>query len=242
VAAAKGIIDRSLAATRMALGDIASGARVIVHNGLALTGFAVVLVVAVLALKPELVQSVEDRLYAILMDRQPVKENTAERAVAVDPAKLTAAQARVADWLARKYHLAPEPMAAFVQEADRLSKASRLPPNLILAVAAIESNFHPFIESEAGAQGLMQVVKNVHRKRFEQHGGAAAAFDPLTNMRVGVQILGDFIHQQGGNVDAGLRAYLGGVALEEDNGYVAKVRAEEARLNAVAAGQKLAVQ
>jgi len=242
VAAAKGIITRSLAASKTALGDVASGARTIVHTGLALTGFAVVLALVVLALEPRLVKSIEDRLYALLVARKPVGENTAERAVAVDPAMLTPPQARVADWLARKYHLAPEPMAAFVLEAYRLSEGSRLSPHLILAVAAIESNFHPFIQSEAGAQGLMQVLKSVHRKRFEELGGAAAAFDPLTNLRVGVQILNDYIRQQGGNVDAGLRAYLGGVALEEDGGYVAKVRAEEARLNAVAAGQKIAVQ
>ncbi|MBM3386774.1 MAG: lytic transglycosylase domain-containing protein, partial [Betaproteobacteria bacterium] len=41
---------------------------------------------------------------------------------------------------------------------------------------------------------------------------------------------------------AGLKFYLGGVAVVDDGGYVAKVLAERARLDQVAAGVKLPIQ
>jgi hypothetical protein len=41
-----------------------------------------------------------------------------------------------------------------------------------------------------------------------------------------------------GSVEDGLKFYLGGYALTEDGGYVAKVLAEQALMDMVAAGQK----
>jgi hypothetical protein len=41
-----------------------------------------------------------------------------------------------------------------------------------------------------------------------------------------------------GSLEEGLKFYLGGYALTEDGGYVAKVFAEQAQLDQVAAGQK----
>lgn len=128
-------------------------------------------------------------------------------------------------------------MAALVLEAYRLSPQAGLPPHLILAVAAIESNFHPYIRSPAGAQGLMQVIPEIHRERYAALGGDVTAFDPLVDMRLGVAILQDFVRLRGGSVDEGLKGYLGGLALVDDGGYVAKVRAEERRLDRVAAGE-----
>lgn len=211
------------------------------RHALALMGVLFVAAVVTLFVRPDLLKAAEDGLYRALAGPAPAApgHNTAERATAADVAALTKRQALVSEWLARKYRVAPEPMAALVLEAYRLSEQTKLSPHLILAVVAIESNFHPYIQSEAGAQGLMQVMPRVHRKRYEEHGGSLAAFDPVVNMRVGVGILQDFIRLRGGSVEEGLKAYLGGVALEEDGGYVGKVRAEEARLDRVAAGEVL---
>jgi soluble lytic murein transglycosylase-like protein len=103
---------------------------------------------------------------------------------------------------------------------------------------AIESSFHPYVQSQAGAQGLMQVVTEIHAKRYEAYGGRLAAFDPIANVRVGVAVLADAIKMRGGSTEEGLKFYLGGYALTEDGGYVAKVLAEQAQLDSVAAGQK----
>jgi soluble lytic murein transglycosylase-like protein len=169
-------------------------------------------------------------------------ENTAERATAVDLNALPQSQAAVAQWLGRKYKVAPEPLAALVAEAHVLSKKSKLPPHLILAVMAIESNFHPYVQSQAGAQGLMQVVTGIHAQRYEAYGGKLAAFDPISNLRVGVGVLSDAIKLRGGSIEDGLKFYLGGYELTEDGGYVAKVLAEQALLDQVAAGVIVPVQ
>jgi len=169
-------------------------------------------------------------------------ENTAERATAVNLKDLPRAQAAVAVWLGQKYKIAPEPLAALVAEAHVLGKRHKLAPHLILAVMAIESNFHPYVQSHAGAQGLMQVMTAIHAKRYEAYGGKLAAFDPITNLRVGVSVLADSIKLKGGSLDEGLRFYLGGDAVTEDGGYVAKVLAEQARLDQVAAGVNVPIQ
>jgi len=60
---------------------------------------------------------------------------------------------------------------------------------------------------------------------------------------VGVSVLVDSIKLKGGNVDDGLRFYLGGdLTANGGVGYVAKVRAEQAHMDAVAAGQQVPIQ
>ena len=61
-------------------------------------------------------------------------------------------------------------------------------------------------------------------------------------MRVGVAVLADAIKLKGGSVEDGLKFYLGGDAVFEDGGYVAKVRTEQARLDQVAAGVNVSIQ
>lgn len=143
------------------------------------------------------------------------------------------AQAAVARWIGAKYGVAPGAIAPLVAEADILTKTYRLSPNLLIAVMAIESNFHPYIQSEAGAQGLMQVMPKIHRKRYEKFGGKTAFLDPMVSLRVGAEILRDSIKLKGSEAE-GMRFYFGGGPASA--GYIDKVRAEQARLNAVAHG------
>ena len=105
---------------------------------------------------------------------------------------------------------------------------------------AIESSFNPFAQSPVGAQGLMQVMTRVHNDKYEPFGGKLAAFDPVTNLRVGVLVLKECIARAGG-LEAGLRHYVGAANLEDDGGYAGKVLAEQSHLIRVAAGQQVAV-
>ncbi|MCO4087811.1 MAG: lytic transglycosylase domain-containing protein [Limnohabitans sp.] len=215
----------------------------VTHRGLAVLGLLVAVLFGLLWLQPQWLQPSEQRLAAWLRERKVLMawwpKNTADRATAVHLKDLSPQQALVANWLARKYRVAPEPLAALVAEAHVLSASSKLPAHLILAVMAIESGFHPYAQSHAGAQGLMQVMTGVHAQRYEAYGGRLAAFDPVTNLRVGAAVLSDAIKLRGGSVEQGLKFYLGGYALIEDGGYVAKVMAEKERLDAVAAGQRV---
>ena len=231
---------------RMILADVARGLFLVTHSGLAMVGLVAAVTVAALWLQPQWLHAAENWTLNWLREQQVLvswlPENRLDRATAVDLSELPPRQAAVAEWLARKYRVAPEPVAALVLEAQALSRSSKLPANLILAVMAIESSFHPYVQSHAGAQGLMQVMTGIHAKRYEAHGGNMAAFDPRTNMRVGVAVLVDGIRLKGGSVEEGLRFYLGGDAVTDDGGYVAKVLAEQARLDQVAAGVKVPVQ
>jgi soluble lytic murein transglycosylase-like protein len=145
-------------------------------------------------------------------------------------------QAAVAQWLSRRYKVAPEPIGRLVQEAWALGNRVGLDPTLILAVVAVESRFNPFAQSNVGAQGLMQVVTRVHDDKYEAFGGTHAAFDPVSNLRVGVQVLRECI-SRAGNLSAGLRHCAGAANLRDDGGYSARVLLEQRNLRSVADGR-----
>ena len=120
-----------------------------------------------------------------------------------------------------------------VAEAYSTGSRVKLDPTLILAVMAIESNFNPFAQSPVGAQGLMQVMTRIHTDKYQNVGGQLAAFDPVTNLRVGVRVLQECI-ARAGSLEGGLRYYVGAANLPSDGGYAAKVLAEHFRLRQVA--------
>jgi hypothetical protein len=63
----------------------------------------------------------------------------------------------------------------------------------------------------------------------------------LTNLRVGTKVLYEYVKLKG-SIEEGLLFYLGGDILQSDTGYVAKVLAEQAKLDQVAAGEKVSTQ
>jgi hypothetical protein len=162
------------------------------------------------------------------------------RATASDPRDLDKKQAAVAMWLSRRYKVAPEPVSRLVQEAWMVGELVKLDPTLILAVMAVESSFNPFAQSPVGAQGLMQVMTKVHDDKYVAFGGRHAAFDPVTNLRVGVQVLKECI-ARAGSLEAGLRHYVGAANLADDGGYAVKVLAQQNMLRLVASGANVPI-
>jgi soluble lytic murein transglycosylase-like protein len=222
--------------------DVAQGFFEVTHNGFALVGLTTVFAVLTLFARPDLRQAGESQLFDWLHQRQAQtlgvvpQPDAIDRATAVNPQDLPKQQAAVAYWLSKKYRVAPEPLGALVAEAYAIGGKAKLDPTLILAVMAVESGFNPFAQSPVGAQGLMQVMTGIHSDKYESFGGKLAAFDPVTNLRVGVKVLQECI-QRAGSVNAGLKYYVGAANLPEDGGYADKVLAEHARLQAVAAGR-----
>jgi len=226
--------------------DIAQGFFEITHNGFAVVGLAVVFACLTLVARPDLRQAGESQLRTWLHDRQAedlgvVPElDAVERATALNPKDLPKQQAAVAYWLSKKYRVAPEPLSALVSEAYETGARVKIDPLLLLSVMAVESSFNPFAQSPVGAQGLMQVMTGVHSDKYENFGGRLAAFDPVTNLRVGAKVLQECI-QRAGSTQAGLKFYVGAALLAEDGGYAEKVMAEHARLQAVASGKAVPI-
>jgi soluble lytic murein transglycosylase-like protein len=148
-------------------------------------------------------------------------------------------QALVATYLARRYHVAQEPVSQLVKAAFDTGREVGLDPLLLLSVMAIESGFNPYAESGVGAQGLMQVMSKIHSDKFEYAGGTNAALRPVVNIQVGALVLKDCI-ARGGSLPGGLRLY-NGVTGTDDGGYSAKVLAERGRLRDVARGRNVSI-
>jgi hypothetical protein len=148
---------------------------------------------------------------------------------------LETAEASVAQYLSRRYHVADEAVRPLVLAARQAGRESQLDPLLILAVMGVESSLNPFAESPVGAQGLMQVMTSVHSTRFGLDGDQHNALEPVANIRVGSAILSDAI-RRGGSLERGLRLYVGAGNLADDGGYAVRVLSEMARLKMAATG------
>jgi hypothetical protein len=169
--------------------------------------------------------------------------SAAPAAVSVTPATFStpslAAQQRVTGWLAKRHRVAGAASKMLVDAAYTTARETDIDPLLILSVMSVESRMNPFAESPMGAQGLMQVMTDVHKNKFDNHGGTKAVLDPNANLRVGATLLRDAISKTG-SVEAGLKHYVGAGTLRSDGGYSVKVLGEYARLQAVANGRYVA--
>jgi len=242
----------ALTSLQTALGDVFRGFLDITHNSVALMGTVLAVALIALGARADLRTTAEQELLGWLLQRQQTvsvaqtdtdpetlvftpEPTVIDRVTAAQPHELPKQQANVAFWLSRKYRVAPEPLSVLVAEAFEVGEKSRLDPTLILAVMAIESRFNPFAQSPVGAQGLMQVLTRVHTDKYEDFGGKLAAFDPVSNLRVGVQVLQDCI-RRAGSVEGGLRLYVGAVTTDGSD-YINKVMDEHRRIQSVALGK-----
>lgn len=252
-------LQNLMAVLRLVVSDVLEGVRWLSHHALAAVGLVAVLAAVFLATQAEVRHAMEARALGWLTERATTRTEAVggsagadevllamaepdaiQRATAADPAELNRQQSAVAFWIARRYNVAPEPISRLVQEAWVVGKRVGMEPTLVLAVMAVESGFNPFAQSHVGAQGLMQVMTRIHHDKYAIFGGQNAAFDPVTNLRVGVQVLVDCV-RRAGSLSGGLKHYVGAANMPDDGGYAAKVLAEAAYLQQVAAGQKVAV-
>ncbi len=122
---------------------------------------------------------------------------------------------------------APEPVVRFV---NLVAPEYKLPPHLVLAFIAVESNFDPNAQSPKNAQGLMQLIPET-AARF----GVRNIKDPVQNLRGGMAYLRWLLAYFEGDINlaaaaynAGERAverYLGVPPYAETRLYVRKIRA-----------------
>jgi hypothetical protein len=111
---------------------------------------------------------------------------------------------------------------------DGAAREAGLHPDLVYAVAAVESSFDPHATSEKGAQGLMQLMPET-ADRF----GVRDPFDPQQNVRGGTLFLRHLLDLFDGDLRLALAAYNAGENIvlsmrrvppyEETRTYVSKV-------------------
>lgn len=242
--------------------DMAKTARTILvalRHSLTVVGLSAIFVLTVLYLRPDMARQVSQFLHpqpeVVAVPAPPLSElmtgpQVANSAYETESEPLSAEekallgsrkqQQWVTNWLSRRYRVADEATNMLVSTAYLTASEMKLDPLLILAVMAIESGLNPFAESSAGAQGLMQVMSKVHHDKFEEMGGVQAALNPVANIRVGAQILKDYVNR-GGSVEAGLKTYVGAAAFETDFGYGSRVLAEYRKLKLVAMGKNVPI-
>jgi len=251
-ASIRAVARSGVESTQVFLRDVGAGLLEVSHNSLALLGLVVLGIALFAGGRDDVRSAVERQALDWLQARQEARDpqvtslqpepelDAVARATAIDPKGLPRQQAAVATWLSRRYKVAPEPVSRLVQEAWAVGRRVGLDPTLILAIMAVESSFNPFAQSPVGAQGLMQVMTHIHDDKYEAYGGIRAAFDPVSNLRVGVQVLKECI-ARAGSLEAGLRYYVGAAISGVDGGYVGKVLAEQGHLRQVADGRSVAV-
>ena len=236
------------------LRDAGHGLLEVGHNSLALFGLLVVGVALFASSRSDLRHAVEAQTLSWLQARHEARvQATADpdaepdlgepdailRATASDPQGPEPRPGRRSRTGCRAATTSrPSRSAGWSRKPGRSAPLVDLDPTLILAVMAVESSFNPFAQSPVGAQGLMQVMTKVHDDKYEAFGGSHAAFDPVTNLRVGVQVLKECIRRTG-SLEAGLRSYVGAANSGEDGGYAAKVLAQQGILRLVASGGKV---
>jgi soluble lytic murein transglycosylase-like protein len=83
---------------------------------------------------------------------------------------------------------------------------AKVPPELVLAVIEVESNFDRWAVSSAGAQGLMQVMPFWLEELGRPHDSLQ---QPQTNLRLGCTILRYYLDRERGDLKRALARYNG---------------------------------
>jgi soluble lytic murein transglycosylase-like protein len=193
---------------------------------LALLGLIMVLALAMPASREALLNSAGNALRAT---EPPGVANFATGSIQSEGALGAEREQRaVAEMLAKRYRIAQEAVTGFVSAAYRAGKETAVDPLLILAVISVESRFNPIAESTFGAKGLMQVIPKFHKDKLAEHGSDEALLDPEVNIKVGSQVLREYLRRFG-DTETALQAYAG--AYDEPTAqYANKVLSERSRI------------
>lgn len=128
-------------------------------------------------------------------------------------------------YLAAKYRQQVQAVGSYVELAfQEAEKHPDVTPEIALAIMMKESSLRATVKSSYGAEGLMQVVRRWHPEKI---GKQESLLDPRVNVRVGTQILQEYIRQKG-HVEQALVKYSGNA-----NGYADFVLREAALLQAI---------
>lgn len=110
-------------------------------------------------------------------------------------------------YLAKKFRKSITAVRKYVNLAwEEAERREGLAPELLIAIMQKESALRPKVQSRSGAQGLMQVIPRWHRDKLQP---SESLFDPEVNVRVGADVLEEYLEQADGNLSKALRKYSG---------------------------------
>lgn len=120
-------------------------------------------------------------------------------------------------FVARTYQVPHDLAAQIVRQAVHSADRHGLEPTLVLGVIAQESSFNKEATSSVGAQGLMQVMPEIHadltaRLLREKE----TLYDVGPNVKTGTYILAGYLREARGDLSKALRRYSGGANNYED--------------------------
>lgn len=135
-------------------------------------------------------------------------------------------QTKIIDHITEKYkNLNRNTAEKIVKTAYVKAKKYNIDPEMLIAIAGVESNYNPRIVNRLGASGLTQVVKKYHRdkiRKVNQRGGNILSI--ADNLDIGAEIYSDLYHKYG-NHTAALQAYNGSLN-DKSRSYSKKVMRE----------------
>lgn len=135
-------------------------------------------------------------------------------------------QGKIVDHITEKYkNLNRDTAEKIVKTAYIKANKYNIDPEILIAIAGVESNYNPKIVNRLGASGLTQVVKRYHRdkiKKVNARGGNI--LDISDNLDIGAEIYSDLYHKYGNHTSA-LQAYNGSLK-DKSRTYSKKVMRE----------------
>lgn len=131
-------------------------------------------------------------------------------------------------YLAAKFRQSESNIRTYVELAwKEAGKRNGVAPELLIAMMQKESSLRPTVQSDYGAQGLMQVVRRWHHEKLHP---SESLFDPAVNIRVGAVVLEEYLEKANGSLSKALKKYSGNA-----RGYARNVLTESFKLARVSA-------
>lgn len=114
--------------------------------------------------------------------------------------------------MGRTLKIAMANMAPHADTINSAATAAKIPPQLVMAVAAQESGGNAGATSKTGVKGTMQVTDGTFKDMAAKHPelNLTDRTDPAQSYTAGATYLGELMNQFGGNTDQALAAYNAG--------------------------------
>lgn len=118
---------------------------------------------------------------------------------------------KLASYISNTYDIPMKNAEKIVYTTFEESSKKNLEPMLVLSLIDSESGFRQHIKSPVGAVGLTQVMPKYHKEKIAalRRTEGTDIFSITGNIKVGTQILRDYINLAGGNLQKGLQMYNG---------------------------------